>query len=781
MRHSGAESLNEGWRFRLGDLPPWSESSGWHAVVLPHSWNALDTMEVDRSKHYARAVGWYAREFSSPAPDQRLWLEFEAASQRASIWLNGAYLGEHPGGYTAFTCEVKPQLEGISLEEPLTLALRVDNLLDPSLIPSDMSDFFLAGGLTRNAWCYITGPRRLANLRCEAEVCLESATLTIHGQLDSSPAQALHLQIELFSPEGRSVCQRDLEITQASFVLPALTLPQPELWSPDHPALYQLRLTLQDERGKVWDAVVERLGLRFFSFPAGGTCLLNGEPLVLRGTHRHEDWAGYASAVPDELTWQEMRQIKAAGLNFVRLAHYPQSSTVLDACDELGLLVWEELPWCRGGVGGELFQARALAMFAEMLEQHYNHPSIVLWGLGNELDWESEHPASTDEQVCAFLQTLHEFAHARDPQRLTALRRFVPGARIVDVYSPSIWSGWYRGRYEDYEDALTRALALYPRMLHMEWGGDSHYGRHSSSNHLAAEVIRESDHAELPGLASSSEGPARGSRDSDWSESYILDIMEWHLQVQARTSRLAGGAQWSFKDFGTPLRPENPIPYVNQKGLLDRAGRPKDLFYLFQSYLTNTPVCHIESPTWRLRTGQPGELQRVRVYSNCARIALFLNQEDLGERQRDSSAFPAAGLVWWVAFRTGLNTLRAVGVSEQGQHIEQNLTVEYNEALPGPGAAFRWRTEAAGTLDGREGTRVLIQLVDAEGVPVVDDRRRIEFALQGTGTLYDRLGIVGGSRVIELANGQASIIILSAGTATLHILVDDLPTTIIPL
>src|SRR5215469_14522407 len=150
-------------------------------------------------------------------------------------------------------------------------------------------------------------------------------------------------------------------------------------------------------------------------------------------------------------------------------------------------------------------------------------------------------------------------AHRLDPQRLTALRRFEPGASVVDVYSPSIWSGWYHGRYEDYEATLTSAVKRYQRMLHIEWGGDSQFGRHSTGPHIKA-------------------GAAQVSRSSDWSESYILDLMEWHLQLQSRFPQLAGSAQWAFKDFGTPLRPENPIPYVNQKGLVDRDGRPKDAY-----------------------------------------------------------------------------------------------------------------------------------------------------------------------------------------------------------
>lgn len=784
MRHQAAKCINEAWCFHLGDLPPAhvmrAEGQTWSSVTLPHSWNALDALALEEEHHYTRAVGWYVREFESPAAGQRLWVEFEAASQRASTWCDGVCLGEHAGGYTAFTVELPRQPQGSMPGEPLKLALRVDNRPDPDLIPSDMSDFFLYGGLTRNAWCYTTGLRRLASLRCETEVSVESATLTIRGHLDAQPPRTLRLSARLLSPQGELLSTIEGPVTAESFELSAYIIKQPQLWSPGQAVLYTVEVTLLDGE-EAWDVVTERIGLRFFAFPEGGTFLLNGEPLRLHGSHRHEDWAGYASAVPDDLSRQELRLIKEAGFNFVRLGHYPQAQTVLEACDELGLLVWDELPWCRGGIGGERFRAQTQAMLEEMIEQHYNHPSIVMWGLGNELDWESEHPDSSDEKVCAFLQTLNDFAHARDPQRLTALRRFEPGASIVDVYSPSIWSGWYRGRYEDYEAALNEALARHPRMLHIEWGGDSHYGRYSAGEHIGAKIRQESDHAERPGIATGVSGPARGSRDSDWSESYILDLMEWHLQVQLRTPRLVGNAQWAFKDFGTPLRPENPIPYVNQKGLLDRAGRPKALYYLFQSYLATTPMCFIEAPTWSIRTGQLDALQRVRVYSNCPQVTLFVNGRDCGERRRDGTAFPAAGLVWHVPLRLGANELRAVGLAADGQCVEHTISVEYHEAATGPGAAFQWQIQPAKAVGGEEGRQVTIQLVDADEHPLIEDRRRVSFELRGAGRLLACLGIAGGSSVIELANGRASITVLAKEATTLLVRADQLPETLIPI
>ena len=772
MRHIRRTRINDGWRFSFGkrEQPPtWEETGGWEPVTLPHSWNALDTMEPEhREKWYRRGTGWYARRLVLPPlrEGDRVWVEVEAAAMEAWAYQDGVPIGHHRGGYTAFTLELSPTRSGET-----TLFLAVDNSPNPDLIPSDMSDFFLYGGLTRNVWLYVTGAARVEALFFESEVTRERALLRVRGRLDRPFPRELTLEVLLRAPDGTPVWQVRIPLVEPEFDVDLPDVPRPLLWSPDTPHLYRAHIRLW-EGPRLLDEVEERLGFRFFDFPAGGPFYLNGERLLLVGTHRHEDWAGRGSAVPDAWSRKELEMIRRAGFNFIRLGHYPQSPAVLDACDELGLIVWEELPWCRGGIGGPTFRENTRRMLVEMIEQHYNHPSIFFWGLGNELDWESEHPDSSDEAVLAFLTELHEMAHRLDPRRLTALRRFEPGAAVVDVYSPSIWSGWYRGRYEDYEQVLRAAMERYPRLLHMEWGGDSHVGRHTLGPHIPQEPPSELDHAEVPGLATGQMGPTRYSRDGDWSESYILDLMEWHIQVQQRLPNLAGTAQWVFKDFGTPLRPENPIPYVNQKGLVDRAARPKDAYYLFASYWGREPVVYVESPTWPVRVVEPGVPQPVRVYSNCREVELFLDGRSLGRRRRDPRAFPAAGLVWQVDFTPGEHVLRAVGYNNGvpcgEHHIRQRVVV----GPVGPTAKLLMWTEAARTPDGLPAVRVSVQAVDADEKPVVSEGRRVRFRAEGDCRLWDNRGTPDGSRVIALANGQASILVIGRGTGRVRAHID---------
>jgi len=749
MYHSNRQKINDNWRFQF-------EDEAAESVTLPHTWNALDTMEPDLDKHYRRGTGRYEREIEAGASDlRRRFIQFDAAAMTAEVSLDGVALGSHVGGYSAFDVELS------SAGGQLHVA--VDNTPDTHLIPSDMSDFFLYGGLTRNVWLYETGAVRLTQLHVVTRWQGDHAVLTINGACDNL-VEGTVLVLQLVDGAETAVLQSKHTIDSQTFTIELPSIENPQRWSTDTPVLYALTAQVMCQ-GEFSDEVVERIGFRTYDFPEGGPFYLNGERLLLRGTHRHEDWAGLGSGVPDELSRQELVQIKEAGFNFIRLGHYPQAEAVLDACDELGLVVWEELPWCRGGVGYDLFKDQARIMFREMVAEHFNRPSIIFWGLGNELDWESDHPTTNDDDVYAFLGELHELSHQLDPSRLTALRRYDRGAQIVDVYSPSIWSGWYRGRYEDYESVLSDAMTRFPRMIHTEWGGDSHVGRHNSGPHLRRHIEQHLTHEENPGVALSSEGEARASLDGDWSESYILDLMEWHLQVQNRLPNLAGTAQWVYKDFGTPLRPENPIPYINQKGLVARSGEPKDVYYVFQAYQTNTPVCRIESPTWPIRAGESGGLKRVRVYSNCARVELFVNGRSQGTKFPNPTISPAGGLVWFVPLHLGANEIRATAVTAEEQIVEHTITQTLVPNGETKAAGMQGKVEKAAYEDS-EAVLATIQLVTEDGVPVLTDEHHLTFALTGKGRLLTNQGTPFGSRVVETANGRASITIIDTDETT---------------
>ncbi|MEL6135529.1 MAG: glycoside hydrolase family 2 TIM barrel-domain containing protein, partial [Bacteroidota bacterium] len=340
--------------------------------------------------------------------------------------------------------------------------------------------------------------------------------------------------------------------------------------------------------------LTRRFGIRSFEFIKQGPFFLNGERLLLRGTHRHEDHAELGAAMDEELLLQEFLLMKEMGVNFIRLGHYQQSQSVLELCDSLGILVWEEIPWCRAGADSEGQKMAIRTSLEQLIYQHFNHPSIIIWGLGNEHDWRGEREKLDTVRIRNYMKEMNHLAHVLDASRKTAIRRCNFVKDILDVYSPSIWAGWYRGTFPEYREVSRREMEEVDHFLHVEWGASHFTYRHSEDPDKGIEEIGKMGSAdEREGDFLLTGGDPRVSKNGDWSTTYACNLIDWHLKEQENMPWLTGTAYWPFKDFSTPLRPENPIPYVNQKGVLERDFTKKESYYVFQSYWAETPMVHI--------------------------------------------------------------------------------------------------------------------------------------------------------------------------------------------
>ena len=746
---------NTGWEYLEADraLRSVSTADEWVQVTLPHTWNLTDVL--DQVPGYRRDASWYRKTFSlaETLADRRILLEFEGVNITTDVFVNGTRAGRHVGGYVGFQIDLTPLLRTGSNE----IAVRVDNSYDPDIIPSQKSDFCIFGGITRDVWLLTVPDVYLNEVHVTTPVVSHSAAstkLAITCVNERPASETVQMEVTILDRAGTEVVQATRTATvrpgssTVQFNLPELA--QPALWSPEHPNLYTARVSLRTRDGRV-DRVEERFGYRWFEFQDHGPFFLNGERLLLRGTHRHEDAAGYGPAMTDSMHRRDMRMIKEMGANFVRLAHYPQDPEVYRACDELGLLVWDELPWCRGGMGGEIWRANTTRLLAEQIAWNYNHPSIIIQSVGNEMYWLPDVPGGDQvDSLRSMVAELHRLAKRLHPGRVTALRKFSEEAHLVDVVSPSLWPGWYSGNYHGYEKALTDSREKYSRFFHAEYGGDSHVGRHT-------ETPVSGDAMNVPEGWEESIKPQKVKNvalDSDWSESYIVDLFDWYLSLSERTPWLTGNAQWAFKDFPTPLRPENPIPYMNQKGLVDRAGNPKDAYYVFKSYWTTTPeFCRIESHTWLERVGPPGTRREVSVFSNCPEVELFLNGASQGRRTRQLGSIPAAGLSWQVPFAEGSNEVIAAGIKEGRIVANDTIVIQYHfhRNEPADHLTVSGESFADGTM------LVRAAAVDKNGRLCIDYQKRVYFSVDGGGRLVEYEGTPTGSSVIEMANGRAEV------------------------
>lgn len=742
------ENINADWLYleeNHQSIDEAAQSEGWEKINLPHTWNALDATDLEPG--YRRNTSWYKKEIEfEKIEDNKLYhLYFEGANISSEVYVNGENVGDHIGGYLGFTIDITNAIRKGKNE----ILVKVSNEYNPEIIPSQKSDFFIFGGITRDVWLKTLPNQHISSLKISTpNVSKENAKLkaivSVENQTNSN------IKAILRDSKGFVVKSLTLEISGEKSIIYLKDIKNPNLWDTENPYLYDLAIQLI-ENNQIIDEITQHVGFRWFEFKDYGAFYLNGKRLLLRGTHRHEEHAGIGSAMSNEQHRADMELIKEMGANFVRLAHYPQDPEIYKACDELGILVWDELPWCRGGLGNSIWKKNTKNMLTEMIEQNYNHPSIIIWSLGNEIYWLPDFENGDDrEEINKYLTELNDLAHELDPNRKTAIRKYYEGSDIVDVFSPSIWSGWYSGSYKNYQKAIDSYKKEYPHFLHTEYGGSSHYGRHTE-NPITGEGEIQSDGWEESIVQTDVSNIAQ---IGDWSENYIVDLFDWHLRITENDSTFVGNAQWAFKDFGTPLRPENGIPYINQKGLVDRARNPKDAFYVFKSYWNSTdPFTYIESHSWTERQGKEGLARNVRVYSNCEEVELFLNNKSLGTKRRDKKAFPAQGLNWSLNFKEGKNTLKSVGIFKDGTKTENTLEVNYR--FTKNGKATRLSLDYKKLENGNY--LITATALDKNDLRCLDYEERVYFQCLSGGKAKKNLGTPTGSLVIEMANGKASI------------------------
>ncbi|RYD80875.1 MAG: glycoside hydrolase family 2 protein [Sphingobacteriales bacterium] len=788
--------LNNNWEFLKQDLGGIWEAVRpvgvgnpeavplWQKVNLPHCVNAEDA--VDPDVNYYQGPAWYRTQLAvaNPYKKGRTILHFEGAGQKTEVYIYTTKVATHVGGYDEWTVDITDAVESFKKTElfnkqfkgKVPVSVRTDNSRDLEMIPSDLSDFNVYGGIYR--YLNLVYAPALSVDKMFAKAAVDSlgnkgdlnVKARFYNPLNVADAS---VNFKLIDPSGKLISKSERKINALSGDLDLwnISLKKPILWTIEKPAQYTLQYEIISSEGNYKGE--EKIGFRNINFVEKGPFKLNGKRLLLRGTHRHEDHAGLGAAMTEDLIRKEMTMMKEMGVNFIRLGHYQQSRIVLNLCDSLGILVWEEIPWCRGGLGGDVYKNQARRMLTNMIEQHYNHPSIIIWGLGNENDWPGDFPEFDKEKIRTFMKELNDISHKLDSSRYTAIRRCDFCSDIVDVYSPSIWAGWYRGAYTDYKQVSEEEFKKVKRFLHVEWGGDSHALRHSENPDKALSKIKTGGSAdERAGDASLYGGAARISKDGDWSESYITNLIDWHLKEQENMPWLSGTAYWPFKDFSTAIRPDNPVPYMNQKGVVERDLTKKEAFYVFQSYWTDKPMVHIYGHTWPVRWGDEGEEKMVKVYSNCTEAEIFLNGKSFGSRKRNSQDYPSAGLRWNLPFAKGENTVKVIAKKGKETVTDEIKFIYQTEKWTKP-TKMELRKISG---DGDKAT-VEVKLFDNNGVQCLDATNWINFGITGDGKLIDNTGTSSGSRKVQAYNGRAIISInLNKGRSVVSVKSDGLET-----
>ncbi len=663
-------SLNDGWRYadgaQAGAEAPAFDDGSWQPIALPHTWNAHDAF--DKRVPYRRGDGWYRRRLAlTPAQcARRLFVHFEGANQVADVYLNGERLGRHVGGYTAFAFELTPRLrcDGRDL-----LAVRVDNRHDPDIPPLD-ADFTFFGGIYRNAWLIGTDPVHIDVLDHASpgvhvdtpRIDNASAVVRVRGAVVNQSGRALEVDVEhrILDPDGAEVARLRSRLQlprdgRATFEAKSAPLPSPRLWSPATPQLYRVETRVLDAAA-VRDRVDVRFGMRWFGFDPDLGFVLNGTPTPLHGSNRHQDRAGAGNALADAQHREDMRFVKDTGFNFVRLAHYPQATAVLDAADELGLAVWEEIPVVNLVTPTPAFAAHSETMLVEMIRQHYNHPSVVMWGYMNEaMQFRPKpEPPGYEAWLLDLARALEARTRAEDPFRATATAisytEVDNGSGFQDipqVLGLNLYFGWY------YRDLDTLGPWL-----------DALHAKHPTRPIFISEY--GADHDERV--------RARHPVAFDFSAEYQQRFHERSFGQLLARPWLAGTAVWNHFDFGSSGRQDSKFG-LNQKGLQFHDRRPKDVLYYYRARMLREPVLHVAAHEWTRRAGSRKEdaRQSIAVYGNLDEVELLHEGRSLG-RVRPVNAIAR----FEVDLVPGRNRLEARGRAG-GKAIVDAVDIEYED------------------------------------------------------------------------------------------------------
>ncbi|MGD9561220.1 MAG: glycoside hydrolase family 2 TIM barrel-domain containing protein [Pyrinomonadaceae bacterium] len=645
-------TLNDNWRFsaenRDGSERFGVDVSDWSRIDLPHNWNTKDAF--DDEPGYRRGSSWYRKELQiDPGlKNKRIFLYFEGANQVADVYINERRVGQHIGGYSAFTFDVT---EFARFDRPNILAVKVDNTFNED-IPPLTADFTFWGGIYRDVWLIAadTVHVKVTDLASPGvfittpDLSENSGTVKIRGTIVNSGKAAERITVvnSVVDAAGKEVASvsTSLEIaggSEAQFDQTTKSIAKPRLWSPEDPYLYSVRTSVV-RNGRVADEITEPLGFRWFSFDPQKGFSLNGKPVKLRGTNRHQDHAGLGNALPDELHVRDMELMKSTGYNFVRLAHYPQDPAILNAADRLGLMLWEETPIVNYITISKAFNDNSANMVREMVRQHRNHPSVIMWGYMNEifLRVPREHEVNSRKESVVLAKELNRIAKSEDPTRPTTIA--FHGSEVynteglgdvADITGWNLYNGWYSHTFEDFGKFIDEQHKRYPnRILFIsEYGANSDLRLHSSA-----------------------------PRQFDSTTEYQRMFHESYLEQMKARQYLAGWTIWNEFDFGAEQRGEN-MPHVNNKGMFTYDRRPKDVHYFYKANYSSEPVVHIATRDWDRRAGADFIPHKIAVYSNLADVELFLNGVSLGRKTPNS----ISKATWDVTLREGKNVLSAQG------------------------------------------------------------------------------------------------------------------------
>jgi len=613
-------NFNSKWAFtKMASEVPTAIDTKWDFVNLPHSWNAIDGQDGDDD--YYRGTAYYAKKFSKidlPETD-KYYLEINGANSSSVVYLNGKELASHDGGYSTYRVDLTDALENENL-----LVIAVDNSKNDRVYPQ-VADFTFYGGLYRNVnlICvndshfdleYHGGPGIMVTPKVVAENAeIEAEVFVTNSKMGQT------VVFTVLDSEGKVLKEITSNDTKIKFEIENV-----HLWhGKKDPYLYTLKADLL-ENEVVIDNISTRFGCRSFEIDPERGFILNGEEYALRGVSRHQDRWGIGNALLPEHHEEDIDLICEVGATTIRLAHYQHDQYFYDLCDERGLVIWAEIPYISRHMPNG--RENTISQMKELIVQNYNHPSIVVWGLSNEITMGGEE----DPDLIENHNILNDLVHEMDKTRLTTMACVsmcgmdAKYLQIPDTVSYNHYFGWYGGDTSMNGPWFDKFHKKYPNIPI----GCSEYGCEALNWHTS--------------------NPQQG----DYTEEYQAYYHEELIKQLFTRKYMWATHVWNMFDFGADARNEGGENGQNHKGLVtfDRKYK-KDSFYAYKAWLSDEPFVHICGKRYIDRVE---DVTKVTVYSNQPTVELFVNGESLGAKQAEDHFF------YFDVPNTGVSNLKAI-------------------------------------------------------------------------------------------------------------------------
>jgi len=671
------------------------DDSKWRAVDLPHDWAVeLDFQNdpglvnhgfkpLDRN-YPATSIGWYRRVFEIPAGDlgKRLHIDFDGVFRDCTVILNGQFIGRNMSGYAPFSYDVTDFLDYGAKN---ILIVRVDATQGEGW-------FYEGAGIYRHVWLTKTDPLHVARggTYVRSEVQAETAMVTIGAEVENQSAEmrTFNVVTRLLDKNGTVVATAETQSMRAdpwtTLTLVAQTgIPHPLLWSLEEPNLYRALTAVQDANsGKTTDQYATTFGIRTIKFDPDEGFFLNGKPVRIKGMCNHQDHAGVGSALPDRIQYYRIDKLKEMGVNGYRTSHNPPTPELLDACDQLGMLVMDETRRMSS-------DPEAIGDLERLIRRDRNHPSVIIWSLANE------EPLQGSDRGARIVSSMKRLARRLDPSR--------PVTTAMD-------DGWGEG--------VSGVVDVQ--------GFNYHHGKEIDDFHQR--FPKQPTIGTETGSTVSTRGIYLNDKEQGYVSAYDVNHPEWAetaevwWKIYAERRFLSGGFVWTGFDYrGEPTPYEWPC--INSHfGILDTCGFPKDNFYFYQAWWSDKPVLHL-FPHWNW-PGKEGQEIDVWCHSNLEKVELFLNGKSLGAKEVARNSH----VEWKVPYKPGV-------IEARGFKGGRQVLVDKRETTGGPAKILLRPDRHEIKADGEDVSLVEVQVVDGQGrlVPVAGND--IVFHVSGNGKI----------------------------------------------